>query len=948
MNSILRKSLGLVLVLFIMVLGLSNVVKVRATDNTATILFDGSGLTSTLTTEDTTITVNGFQYVVSSGAKSTAATTGSNRFNTTTACLIGKTGKYIYNTTAFEHGIRSFEIYSNSNASTNVSVGVYFSNSVINAYDANSENTWKATLSTANCVYDCSDKIPTGAKYFWYQVTNNYNSQVEFRITYNTCDNDHCFALFDANGGSGTMNPLLVGKSVSTALTNCSFTPPTGKEFDGWATTPNGAVVYQNGTDISINTTTVLYAKWKVSNAGATITFNSNNANSETSEQSVTKNTDVTLDVNAFDGLGLKFTGWNTLPNGTGTPYEDGDTINISEDLTLYAQWNSIYTIAETITEATTDKLYRVSGEVVSIIDGGSFVLQSGTNAILIFTTSISSSVALGNQVTLTGQYSPYNGNPELKTITDLVVTDDDDTIDATPLTSLTEVVAANKMRYIELSNLFITNVTTDNKERRISISYNGENQTTVLYVKDIDYCANNELFVANKYINIKGVVYFKNSTKQVLPIFVEQPTQYSVTFNSNGGSSVATQYVIANTKANEPAEPTKEANINNAYEFGGWYTDNNTFNNSFDFDSNINNNVTLYAKWNTVALPSYVIFSGLSTKVSLKVDYVTSGGNVLASGNFVGTASSQTELPTGWSGDVGGTYQSPFYQSFRNNKKTDYVVSPLFSSQSSVVVSIEYYLNNQSAEGSSKLKFTAYDEDDHELGFITSSELNDGEVGVSNSKVLKVTLTYSGIRKIKIEFVKDSGRNIAFSNITVSVPKSFTFEQDTSHSNKNLLSMRFAGIISAELKERLDADNASSYGVFYAKASSLSETTLSAEIAKLNAGTLTLEQLTSAGIKHSTTLAANLTGVNEAGTEEVDNNPSYYQFGVSINNISDANIETVINAAAYVCLDGTYYIMSVRAFSAATLAEAYLSAGDTSSYTEHLDMLEWLSEGAN
>lgn len=80
--------------------------------------------------------------------------------------------------------ITKFEIYSNKGASKKVSVGINFSNSAISGYDAKSTNTYTATLSTDDSVYDCSASLPKDAKYFWYQVTNNYNSQVQFRITY--------------------------------------------------------------------------------------------------------------------------------------------------------------------------------------------------------------------------------------------------------------------------------------------------------------------------------------------------------------------------------------------------------------------------------------------------------------------------------------------------------------------------------------------------------------------------------------------------------------------------------------------------------------------------------------------------------------------------------------------------------------------------------------------
>ena len=44
---------------------------------------------------------------------------------------------------------------------------------------------------------------------------------------------------------------------------------------------------------------------------------------------------------NAFTRSGYTFTGWNTNADGSGTSYTDKQSITISQDMTLYAQWES-------------------------------------------------------------------------------------------------------------------------------------------------------------------------------------------------------------------------------------------------------------------------------------------------------------------------------------------------------------------------------------------------------------------------------------------------------------------------------------------------------------------------------------------------------------------------------------------------------------------------------
>lgn len=149
-----------------------------------TIIIDAFDLGKDATTSDTDHTFGGVTLTYSKGAKKQLATGATKAFSDKGAILIGKSGAYIYNKTAIPGVITKFEIYANKGASAQVEVGINFSNSVISGYDANATNIYTAKLSTIDSVYDCSASLSKDAKYFWYQVTNDKNSQVQFRITY--------------------------------------------------------------------------------------------------------------------------------------------------------------------------------------------------------------------------------------------------------------------------------------------------------------------------------------------------------------------------------------------------------------------------------------------------------------------------------------------------------------------------------------------------------------------------------------------------------------------------------------------------------------------------------------------------------------------------------------------------------------------------------------------
>ena len=76
---------------------------------------------------------------------------------------------------------------------------------------------------------------------------------------------------------------------------------------------------------------------------------------------------------------------------------------------------------------------------------------------------------------------------------------------------------------------------------------------------------------------------------------YIEAPAiaSWTVKFESNGGSAVASQVVWNGSKAIEPADPTKAS-----YTFAGWY-DPSDLSDEFDFaNTTITGDITLYAKW--------------------------------------------------------------------------------------------------------------------------------------------------------------------------------------------------------------------------------------------------------------------------------------------------------------------------------------------------------------
>lgn len=98
------------------------------------------------------------------------------------------------------------------------------------------------------------------------------------------------------------------------------------------------------------------------------------------------------------------------------------------------------------------------------------------------------------------------------------------------------------------------------------------------------------QAFDFNTPINANITLYAKWTTKSA------QVEQYTVTFNSMGGSAVQAATVDEGGKVTKPSDPT---NTDTTKTFGGWYTDAECTQ-AFDFNTVITGNITLYAKWNT------------------------------------------------------------------------------------------------------------------------------------------------------------------------------------------------------------------------------------------------------------------------------------------------------------------------------------------------------------
>lgn len=89
------------------------------------------------------------------------------------------------------------------------------------------------------------------------------------------------------------------------------------------------------------------------------------------------------------------------------------------------------------------------------------------------------------------------------------------------------------------------------------------------------------------------GVAYdFSTAVNEDITLVAQWEKQAVVTFNSNGGTDVATQYVTKGLTASEPTAPTRDG-----YNFRGWTLGGV----AYDFSTAVNDDITLVAQWSAI-----------------------------------------------------------------------------------------------------------------------------------------------------------------------------------------------------------------------------------------------------------------------------------------------------------------------------------------------------------
>ena len=186
--------------------------------------------------------------------------------------------------------------------------------------DADCPNREESIKDKAAHVY--TDDADTTCNVCSYERTVTPPAPTEFIVT------------FDANGGTGSMEPVTVEEGSRYVLPACGFIPPVNMQFSGWALSADGSVIADGAIMVTSNIT--LYAIWEPVPVNEFVVFFDGNGGTPAVSSMTTIGHRLAFLPGAFRSGSYRFDGWYTERNG-------GELITTSTvfaaNTIVYAHW---------------------------------------------------------------------------------------------------------------------------------------------------------------------------------------------------------------------------------------------------------------------------------------------------------------------------------------------------------------------------------------------------------------------------------------------------------------------------------------------------------------------------------------------------------------------------------------------------------------------------------
>ena len=473
---------------------------------------------------------------------------------------------------------------------------------------------------------------------------------VEISLTAEWSPNTYT-VVFNANGATGDMLPQSFTYGTSQALIKNAFSR-TGYTFLGWAKT-NDAKAEEYADNASVNNltaedgaTVTLYAVWQAN--GYTVTFDANGegVTGEMQAQSFTYGQSVTLNANNFEREGYHFLGWSTSKESNNVVYADKAEIGSlqSTGLTLYAVWEiNTYTVTfntdggsavQSQTVAHGDK--AAMPESAPEKDGYKFAgWYVGETEFKFEETEITENITITAKWVINSYTVSFNsdGGSTVEEITvnhgEKVTAPKVPTKDGYAFAGwyvgetaydfnkavTADVALTAKWNAIEYTISYVLNGGT-NADDAITTFTVKSGEITLLAPTREGYSFDGWY---NAEIGGDKVTVIEAGRVGNITLYARWTTEsHTVSFNSDGGSTVDNITVNHGEKVTAPKAPTKDG-----YAFAGWYVGDT----AYDFNTAVTADVVLTAKWDAIEYTiSYVLNGGTNADDAITTFTVKSG----------------------------------------------------------------------------------------------------------------------------------------------------------------------------------------------------------------------------------------------------------------------------------------------------------------------------------
>ena len=367
---------------------------------------------------------------------------------------------------------------------------------------------------------------------------------------------------------------------VPKNLTTNGFTKK-GYTFSNWNTkADNSGTPYKNNQSVknltSINGDTFnLYVHWKANTY--IVKYNGNGSTSgSTKESQHTYDIAKDLTTNGFTRKGYTFNNWNTKANNSGTPYKNNQSVkNLTstnkDTFNLYAHWKANTYIVK----------YNGNGNTGGTTNSSTHTYNVEKN---LTPNGFSKTGYTFNSWNTKADNSgtPYKNNQSVKNLT------------STNKDTFNLYAHWNANTYTVKYN---GNGNTGGTTNSSTHTYNIEKNLTPNGFSKTGYTFNSWNTKADgtgtRYKNKQAVVNLTSTNKDTINLYAQWIlNRYTLTYDSNGGTSCSSKVLNYNDNFDLSCSPTKTG-----YTFNGWYTD-KTNGTKVTTANRIQQNTTIYAHW--------------------------------------------------------------------------------------------------------------------------------------------------------------------------------------------------------------------------------------------------------------------------------------------------------------------------------------------------------------